>query len=435
MKILTVLTACLAPVQIVSAAASYFDKTVPGSSDGKNHPTYHTYGNAGVKSTKSQKRYAELITSGATVGHPVTAWPFRLGTRDVNKGYLRRIPYCFVDKRSYEKIGETCKFADAIEIWKNGLGGTASREHHHSLVIKKPENPEDYCCTEYEYGPENRLIEEGDLHCEWNAEKYPKDALAIHWLDDIKLNGRAAQAQLGYTAEEHDAEAGRHWMHVGDSASAANIAHELGHVLGMSHEHQRWDRDDHILFRCDSLVGIFDAVDGLQADRPGLSEQDALDLLCTDRELAIEYGSPSSEYGKYNHFSLYYFYRIPQEGRFADILPNNLVKGDGLSQKQEPIFDGPGGFDVDSIMIYPSMANSHGAENNAHLDDAVLVRIKKDESGKKVPADDWRILPPTQITQQDATFVRRFYAWDERKAREFHDARNEEESNKGKRVR
>ncbi|KAJ4349613.1 uncharacterized protein N0V89_008229 [Didymosphaeria variabile] len=372
MRLFAVLATYIVAVQPVSAAASYFGRPVPGSRAGKN------YSNASVNSNDPQKRYAEFITSGATADHPVTAWPFRLGIHDVNKGYLRRIPYCFVDKRSYEKIGEPCKFINAIEIWKDGLGGKASREDFHSLVIKGPENPEDYCCTKYEYGPENRLLEDGDLHCEWNEEKYPKDALAIHWLDDIKLNGRAAQAQLGYTAEEHNAEAGRHWMHVGDVATAGNIAHELGHVL-----------------------------DGLQTDRPGLSEHDALDMLCTDRELAVEYGSPSSEY----------------------------VKGDGLDPKKEPIFDGPGGFDVHSIMMYPSMANSHGTENHAHLDDAVLIKIKKDETGKKVPADDWRILPPTRITQQDATFVRRFYAWDERKAREYHDTKREEEISEGERAR
>lgn len=82
-----------------------------------------------------------------------------------------------------------------------------------------------------------------------------------------------------------------------------------GHVvvLGMSHEHQRWDRDDHIGFRCDSLVGIIDALNNLMADRPGLLESDALVLLCSDRDLAVEYGSPSSEYGTYTpHYPYLY---------------------------------------------------------------------------------------------------------------------------------
>jgi hypothetical protein len=169
------------------------------------------------------------ITSSGTARPPITAWPFRSGIWGVGQGYLRRIPYCYVDKRSFDKVGRNCKFEHAIELWAYALGGKASKRNQHSLVVQKPQDPDDYCCTEYTYGQENQPEAEGDLHCVWNTAKYPKDALAIHWLDDIKLDGGAAQAEVGYTTEENDPDAGRHWIHIGDDAEIVDIAHEFGH--------------------------------------------------------------------------------------------------------------------------------------------------------------------------------------------------------------
>lgn len=171
-----------------------------------------------------------VITSGPTIQMPIAAWPSRIGIREVNKGYIRRIPYCFVDKRSYDRIESTdCKVANALQIWQDALGGKASRENHHSLGFEGPKNPEDYCCKTYKYGTENQPLQDDELECEWNDEKWPRDALAIHWMDEEKLNGRAAQAELGYTHDNIDKEAGRHWIHVGDSATIAHVAHEIGH--------------------------------------------------------------------------------------------------------------------------------------------------------------------------------------------------------------
>ncbi|KAL8918639.1 MAG: hypothetical protein Q9172_005332 [Xanthocarpia lactea] len=37
--------------------------------------------------------------------------------------------------------------------------------------------------------------------------------------------------------------------------ATANMAHEIGHALGLYHEHQRSDRDAHVLFNCKNLKG------------------------------------------------------------------------------------------------------------------------------------------------------------------------------------
>ena len=68
-------------------------------------------------------------------------------------------------------------------------------------------------------------------------------------------------------------------------------------VFGMSHEHQRWDRDDHVEFRCENLAGIYEAANRLSAER-NLDEHRAMEMLCSNRDVAVEYKSPSADYGE-----------------------------------------------------------------------------------------------------------------------------------------
>ncbi|KAL6703626.1 hypothetical protein ACN47E_009486 [Coniothyrium glycines] len=399
MKPFTVLLAVLVTATSVSTAPSHIHKLLERFGIRGNFADYVIPSNASKEDPgKLQLGYAEFISSSGTTQFPIAAWPFRQGIWDTGKGHLRRIPYCFVNKRSSEKIGGTCKIESAVQLWADALGGKASRATQHSLVIQGPQHPEDYCCTHYTYGIENAPLANGDLQCVWNTAKYPKDALAIHRLDEYKLDGKGAVATLGYTAEEHDSDAGRHYIYISDVEPVASLAHELGHVFGMVHEHQRWDRDDHVEFRCDNLLGIMDAVDLLQTDA-FVDEHTALDMLCSDYELALKYHSPSADY----------------------------VKGNGLDPHTRPTLDGQSGFDADSIMMYPSMMNSHENEEYANVHDAVLVRTAHDGLGRKVPATDWRILPPTKVSEKDAAFVRRFYAWDEARAAREKEKEKEKE--------
>lgn len=82
------------------------------------------------------------------------------------------------------------------------------------------------------------------------TESTDDDALVIEVTGDAK-----AQTSVGYAGGAH--------MTFGDSASyglldkVPNMAHELGHALGFYHEHQRDDRDDHVVFNCKNCLQAF----------------------------------------------------------------------------------------------------------------------------------------------------------------------------------
>jgi hypothetical protein len=61
-----------------------------------------------------------------------------------------------------------------------------------------------------------------------------------------------------------------------DPAWNLDTAHEMGHVFGLEHEHQRSDRDLHISFNCAGLEG-YDRVKGEIEDHPewGFTIEDA----------------------------------------------------------------------------------------------------------------------------------------------------------------
>lgn len=146
------------------------------------------------------------------------------------------IPYCFVDKRSYDKLA--CDIRSAIKLWSDAVGKSGP-ENKHSLAFRAPPdlprsndfNP--YCCTNYTYGEEGKKLNRlTDLKCSWNTEKYPPDTVAVHWLDKEKGEG-GAKATLGYyyDVEGEDPLPGRHDIMISEGSKPHAIAHEIGHSM------------------------------------------------------------------------------------------------------------------------------------------------------------------------------------------------------------
>jgi hypothetical protein len=58
-------------------------------------------------------------------------------------------------------------------------------------------------------------------------------------------------------------------MLLGEASFYNVLVHELGHVLGMAHEHMRKDRDRYVKYRCDKMTGFRDKLAELQRKTAG----------------------------------------------------------------------------------------------------------------------------------------------------------------------
>ncbi|OAG11197.1 uncharacterized protein CC84DRAFT_1210870 [Paraphaeosphaeria sporulosa] len=391
MKLFTQILGCAATTQLVSAIISPIYQ-----------PHNFSTGNTSLSTSNHAnhtRRYAEYLSSGYSMNLRVSPWPMRSSLWHIDTGYLRTIPYCFVDQRSYEKIGDTggfCKIRGALGVWAEALNGGADAISGHALGFRFPAKDEGFCCTNYRYGAENQPRADSDFQCDWDHDKWPSDTLAVHWVDEVKSGGIAASATIGYvrTGDPYE-RPGRHWIRVSDGASPGDIAHEVGHAVGMAHEHQRWDRDDHVEFRCANLVGMSDIINHYRVAAK-VDYATASKALCEDQLTAEKWFAPSAEY----------------------------VRGAGLDVNTKPKFDGPGGFDVDSIMLYDSYSFSK-AGYQVNVGTSVLVAIERDADGNKVPGSEKMFPRNTKPSPKDVEFVKTFYPWDAEKYQEYRKAHPE----------
>lgn len=76
------------------------------------------------------------------------------------------------------------------------------------------------------------------------------------------------------------------------------MAHELGHVAGLDHEHQRTDARAHFHFDCSQIHGYAEvkaAIDEKQKDL-GYRNGDTIERVCEDSEMAKRYEDEIPEF-------------------------------------------------------------------------------------------------------------------------------------------
>ncbi len=170
-------------------------------------------------------------------------------------------------------------------------------------------------------------------------------ALVISLNSDNKMN-----SQIGYM-DSGEAEPNR--MSIDPKARftpgelKVALAHELGHVFGLLHEHQRDDAPNYVVFNCDNLADYDTFKDG--KDKNGKKWD--MKKLCTDRKAAADALFTAADL-------------LPYDSDFIE----TCKKSDN--------------FDFDSIMLYGSEFGGRQSKLGTGRKNVLVRKNKKDGSDK-----------------------------------------------------
>ena len=281
------------------------------------------------------------------------------------------VRYCFADARSQKNLESIVN--QAVARWAH-----ATLNSNLQII---PDNEEALLCGSPEVRPDALVITDmtKDNNQAWNhGPECPTDSASTGYDYSSKTSGRH---RLDFCHLDPQDITGT------EARAVQAMMHELGHAIGLQHEHQRDDRETFIKFHCDKLEGYEDAKHKAEIDESAYFEDDDdLDtrmlLTCDDDEIASDYLPAAVAF-------------IPgKQHRLSDEKPK--WKGYKYSQL----------FDYDSIMMYNSHANTPSNVDGMKPENWVLTRVDNKGPVWQGGSEDAK---QAKITEGDVARVAQLY--------------------------
>jgi hypothetical protein len=253
------------------------------------------------------------------------------------------VRYCFANTRSQTNLEPIVN--QAVAKWAHAFLNSALQ------II--PDNEEALLCTDPSVRADALVISDAtrDNDKEWNSgPECPTDSATTGYDYDSDDRGRHRLDFCHYDPDDRK----------GTEAPAVQaMMHELGHAIGLQHEHVRNDRNEFLDFRCENLEGYEEAKRLVEIDEQAHFEdddelEDRLRLACADDDIASDY--------------------LPAAVAFVRAKDHRLA----TEKRKWKYYKRSGPFDFDSIMIYNSFANSPGSVDGMDPKNWVLKRKGKD---------------------------------------------------------
>ncbi|KAH3908083.1 hypothetical protein HBI56_192880 [Parastagonospora nodorum] len=275
---------------------------------------------------------------------------------------LVTVPYCYKTAEDRVALKETIE--GGIEIWRKALPEANAVNGHRFAGFREYGRDGLYpTCVDPKTDFWNPAVRHGTLQ----IQRKTKD-------------GQSTWATVGYIPRDAGSSTGpggwedRHQLQLEHNPGSDGewrkfvAAHELGHVIGFVHEHQRHDRDSWVSFNCENLAGYWDIKEIVEAHP----------------EWKVDMGQVCSSN----------YYGSTPELQWWSVLAYSkdmgVIHGKPTLQTFGKVYD-----DF-SIMQYPSEANSFWDAEK--IDQYPLVKWKK--TGDQAPPTG------TKPTKENADFIR-----------------------------